>query len=50
MLVPDMPRRSVRVIALEGDRLVETGNCELDAPITGPDALRACEARLTGRP
>jgi hypothetical protein len=48
LLVPDMPRRSVRVIALEGDRLVETGNCELDAPISGPDALRACEARLTG--
>ncbi|MFU8889372.1 MAG: VCBS repeat-containing protein [Trueperaceae bacterium] len=50
LLVPDMPRTAVRVIALDGDRLVDTDRCELAAPITGPDALRACEAQLTGAP
>lgn len=50
LLVPDVPRTSVRVIAFDGDRLVETDRCTLDAPITGPDALRDCEARLTGAP
>lgn len=46
LLVPDTRRASVRVIALSGGRLVETGRCPLPAPITGPDALHACEARL----
>jgi len=50
LLVPGVPRTSVRVIALEGDRLVETDRCELDAPITGPEALRHCEAQLTDAP
>ncbi len=46
LLVPDTRRASVRVIALGGARLLETGRCPLPAPITGPDALRDCEARL----
>ena len=46
LLVPDAQRASVRVIALNGARLVETARCPLTTPITGPDALRACEARL----
>ena len=47
LLVPDAQRASVRVIALSGASLVETGRCPLPAPITGPDALHACEARLS---
>jgi hypothetical protein len=35
---------------LRAYRLVETGRCELEAPITGPDALRDCEAQLTRAP
>lgn len=50
LLVPDTSRRSLRVIALEGDRLVENDRCELDTPITGPESLRDCEAQLTGAP
>ncbi|MDF1523231.1 MAG: hypothetical protein P1P87_10475 [Trueperaceae bacterium] len=50
LLVPDVARTSVRVIALDGDRLVETDRCALDAPVTGPDALRACEDQPTGAP
>lgn len=46
LLVPDAQRASVRAIALIGGSLIETGRCPLPAPITGPDALRACEARL----
>ena len=47
LLVPDAQRASVRVIALSGVSLVETGRCPLPAPITGPPALRVCEARLS---
>ena len=47
LLVPDAQRANVRVIALSNGSLVETGRCPLPAPITGPDALRACEARLS---
>ena len=47
LLVPDAKRANVRVIALSGEGLVETDRCILPAPITGPDALRACEARLS---
>jgi len=36
LLVPDAERRRLRVIALESGRLVETGRCELRAPVTGP--------------
>ena len=50
LLVPDMPRGRVRVIALDGERLAETDRCELTAPITGPEALRTCEERLTDEP
>ena len=46
LLVPDARRASLRVVALNGANLVETGRCPLIAPITGPDALRACEAGL----
>ena len=46
LLVPDTQRASVRAVALSGGRLVETGRCALPAPITGPDALRGCAARL----
>jgi hypothetical protein len=35
LVVPDASRRVLRIIALEGDKLVETGRCLLDAPITG---------------
>ncbi|MFN2321730.1 MAG: hypothetical protein ABR510_02050 [Trueperaceae bacterium] len=49
LLVPDVTRTSVRVIALEGDRLVETYRCAFDAPITGPEPLRTCEERATTR-
>jgi len=48
LLVPDMPRTSVRVVALEGGRLVDTDRCALDAPIVGPDALSVCEEELAG--
>ncbi len=46
LLVPDAQRAAVRVIALSGTNLIETGRCPLPAPITSPDALRDCEARL----
>lgn len=48
LLVPDAQRASVRAIALHGDALQETGRCRLSAPITRPDTLRDCEARLGG--
>ncbi|CAN5623575.1 hypothetical protein BH23DEI1_BH23DEI1_05540 [soil metagenome] len=48
LLVPDTQRTSVRVIALEGDQLIETYRCQLDAPITEPSELQACENRMTG--
>lgn len=35
LLVPDATRLSLRIIALEGGRLVETGRCRFSAPITG---------------
>ncbi len=50
LLVPDARRASVRVVALNGASLVETGRCPLTVPITGPDALRACEAAGLNNP
>jgi len=47
LLVPDAQLASVRVVALIGERLVETDRCRLATPITGPGALSVCEARLT---
>jgi hypothetical protein len=35
LLVPDAVRRRLRIIALEGGRLVEVGGCALSAPVTG---------------
>lgn len=35
LLVPDAARLQLRVIALEGGRLFETGRCALSAPVTG---------------
>lgn len=36
LLVPDVTRRQLRVVALVHDRLVETGRCLVPAPVTGP--------------
>lgn len=46
LLVPDARRASVRVVALDGARLVQTARCPLTAPITSPEALRSCETVL----
>ncbi|MBE0621274.1 MAG: VCBS repeat-containing protein [Burkholderiales bacterium] len=35
LLVPDAARRKLRIIALEGGKVVEIGRCALSAPITG---------------
>lgn len=35
LLVPDARRQQLRIITLEGKRLVESGRCVLPAPITG---------------
>lgn len=35
LLVPDVPRLNLRIIALQGNRLVEIGRCALVSPITG---------------
>jgi hypothetical protein len=43
LLVPDVTRRHLRIITLEGGRLVETGRCALSAPITG--AIRLISPR-----
>lgn len=48
LLVPDAQRTTLRAMALDGGRLVETARCPLDGPISGPDAVRACETRLNG--
>jgi hypothetical protein len=50
LLVPDQPRTSLRVVALRGGRLLETDACAVAEPITGPEALRTCEARLARSP
>lgn len=42
LLVPDFGRRNLRIIALQGRRLVETGRCALPAQIT--DAIRIVSA------
>lgn len=42
LLVPDVTRRYLRIIAFADDSLVETGRCELHSPITG--AIRAMSA------
>lgn len=48
LLVPDTQRTSIRAIALREGRLVETARCPLPTPITMPDALQTCAARLNG--
>ncbi len=35
LLVPDATRLHLRIIALRGGRLIETGRCPLSAPVTG---------------
>ncbi|MDA0224906.1 MAG: hypothetical protein O2975_02210 [Proteobacteria bacterium] len=35
LLVPDATRQLLRVIGMEGGRLVETGRCALNAPVVG---------------
>ncbi len=35
LVVPDASRAALRIVALEGGRLVETGRCALAAPVTG---------------
>jgi len=42
LLVPDVTRRYLRIIAFADDSLVETGRCELHSPITG--AIRVMPA------
>ncbi len=39
LLVPDVTRRQLRIIALKGERLAETGRCAIAAPVTGPIRL-----------
>jgi hypothetical protein len=36
LLVPDATRLRLRLVALEGGRLVEVGRCGVPAPVTGP--------------
>jgi hypothetical protein len=36
LLVPDAARRKLRIITLEGGKLVEIGRCALPAPVVGP--------------
>lgn len=36
LMVPDATRNRIRFVELENDRLVETGQCLLAAPVTGP--------------
>ena len=36
LLVPDTTRRGLRIVALQGDRLIETGRCAFASPIVGP--------------
>ena len=36
LLVPNATRLQLRIVALEGGRLVEVGRCALPAPVTGP--------------
>lgn len=48
LVVPDAARSSLRVIALEGDRLRETGRCALASPLAGPvrpAAIDVCRLR-----
>ena len=51
LLVPDATRRYLRVIALEGGRLLETGRCAASSPLSTRsdfDALaRSCAARVS---
>lgn len=39
LLVPDAARLRLRLIALEGGRLVEVGRCAVAAPVTGPTKI-----------
>jgi len=43
LLVPDTTKRSLRLIAMSGGRLVETARCPLAALLTGPIQLRALD-------
>jgi hypothetical protein len=45
LLVPDATRLRLRLIALQGGRLVEVGHCSLPAPVTGPIVPEACPGR-----
>lgn len=36
LLVPDATRLHLRIIALDGGRLIEAGRCALSTPVTGP--------------
>lgn len=46
LLVPDTRRTEVRVMVLNGQRLIESGRCMPDEPVTSPAALHDCERRL----
>jgi len=48
LLVPDATRRFLRIIALEGDRLVEVGRCALPAPVTGATRVLSASAVSLG--
>lgn len=53
LLVPDASRRQLRIVALEDNRLVETGRCALPAPVTGAvtvtSSAEVTVGLLTGR-
>lgn len=48
LLVPDADRRSLRIVALEGGRLIETGRCDLPAPVIGPIEARSAREISVG--
>lgn len=50
LLVPDATRTSLRIVALEGGRLLETGRCALSAPITGAIKLSSPGEVSVGTP
>lgn len=50
LLVPDTTRRRLRIIALQDDRLVETGQCALTEPLTSAITLTSASAVPVGSP
>lgn len=50
LLVPDTTRRRLRIIALQGDRLVETAQCALTEPLTTAITLTSASAISVGSP